>query len=59
MISDNIRNGKSIAPFHRFAVTDFSFRHVTEIPYLQEQVFQSHNHVFAEGSSLGILAVLA
>lgn len=49
-----VRNGKYIAPFHRFVVTDFSTRRVTGTrPHLQGQVSQSHKPWFSEDSSLG------
>lgn len=46
-----IRNGKSIAPFHRFAVTDFSSRRAAETLTAKGKCSK------AEGSSLGVLSM--
>lgn len=44
------RNGKSIAPFHRLLVSDFSFKRVAPVLCLQGQVFQSHQLLFLQGA---------
>lgn len=51
-----IRNGKYIAPFHRFFfVTDFSSRHVARSPTLKGKWSKPQAVIFAKGSSFRFL----
>lgn len=48
-----IRNGKYIAPFHRFVVTDFSSRRVTETPTVKGKYSKATSHCFCRGLQFG------
>lgn len=48
-----IKNGKSIAPFHRFAVTDFSSRRATETLAVKGKCSEAAKPWFCRGLQFG------